>query len=182
MYVLPNALQNIPDSVSQYVRTSEKQQVFSTHIRQLLRENDSIDNSDAIDWLWQRYIDTSTFQGPDVYFFQYNGVVTIRWFTLHRKEDGIHIFFEPDGEEEFSIGEFLAEVESFHVRYMEQMKQRIDFVVEHNPVPNVFLDVSETYEVYERRKSSLKEAMEKPPLVTDWSVVLTAINKLGTLS
>jgi hypothetical protein len=181
--ILPNILQSIPDSIFQYVNTTERQLAFSRRLRKVYEENDSVDEEyfDAMEWLWRRKIDTSVFRCPDVHFFRFQNKIIIRWFSQHAQKEGIPIFFEADGEDEYTTSEFLVELESFHQRYIEEMKRRLDFVVEQKPVPNMSLDVSANYKVYEERKSSLKEAIEKPPLVTDWSVVLAAINKIESV-
>jgi hypothetical protein len=181
--ILPNILQSIPDSIFQYVDTAERQLAFSTRLRKVYKENDLVDEEyfDAVEWLLRRKIDTSVFPCPDVHFFRFQNKIIIRWFSQHAQEDGIPIFFEANGEDEYTVSEFTTELELFHQQYIEQMKQRIDFVAEYKPVPNVLLDVTANYKVYEERKFSLKKAIEKPPSVTDWSVVLAAINKIESV-
>jgi hypothetical protein len=181
---LIDMLQPVPSEIQQLIATQEKQEHWTTQLREIFESTDSEEIEDlysvATEW-WNYHRNLSTMhlsEGPNIWIWNYGETIHIRWNNELKNVDGIQPWSTVRGDYTLPLEKFREEVTYFHERIMNEMAYRIKKLMTDNPIPHINIDIRSLEKEHEERKNSLNEAIAKTPNVTSWDTVIEAINML----
>jgi Family of unknown function (DUF5984) len=188
--ILPNILQPIPKELYSLVITQAKENAWKKRWRYLL---DLVDDEDekTIDLFfyaesWWDYRQLSSMhlnQSPNIAIWCFENEIFIRWDTRSKTIDNIPVWSSKIGEVKMSIEEFLNEIRSFHDRFMSAMSDRVNEIVNTNPIPDVEIDIKHLIREQAEREGWLANALKKPALAGSdyWESILKTNRELDLL-
>jgi len=185
--ILPDILDPVPTTVNKLIDTSSAQKSWYSSLDWYFEtdENDELDDLffNATDWWSFRKLSTLHLsQGPDIWFWRINDTIRIRWDNEQKEIDGIQPWTAITGQYDLPIAAFMEEVESFHTRLMDEMGNRIDILLNNNPIPDIKIDFHGLTKEHEERKAFLQSAIKRGPQKTDWNQVLKSNEELQRLN
>ncbi len=181
--ILPHILEPLPPALFEIIKSPQLQKNFENSIQSLASEDEWDEMFDlrcqATQWIWSRKLDTAyLIKGPRIWLFRYEGEIMIRWDNEGEYIDGMQPWSEIQGEEKYSVTDFLFELTLFNDRLMEQMKSRIDYIIRENPIPDVEIDLDSLANDHRDRSIWLRQALNAPPKQLETDKILQAISKL----
>lgn len=181
--ILPNVLQPIPKPINDYISSLEKQNKWEATLSEIndISESEQTFNNycTASEWLFDRKL-KGLGGGPDILLWRVEGRVFLRWDNSSYKQNNIHTWATISGEVEFSVKDFLAEIQSFHDRLMKSMEERIKVIGSTNPLPHIKFNMPELLKEQEEIKKSFEEVLTKAPSINDWNDITKANHYLFT--
>lgn len=140
------------------------------------------DCDDAMEWRQRRHLSSMHLSYPPyVVMWRHENSITFRWDNKNNVEHDIPVWSSQGGEYQFSVAEFMHEVESFHNRFMSAMKERVNIIVIDNPMPNVNIDIDRLVQEHGERELSLEHALKRQPCVKSWETVISANQRLSII-
>lgn len=182
--ILPNILQAVPSEIFDYISTIKKQKMWSEKLKNIFESTDSeeIDKTYylASEWLNHRYLQ-GLGGGPNIWFIRAGDFIYIRWNNESINYKGIQVWSSTLGEYCLSVEEFMKEVKFFHLRLIDNMNERVQYIATCNPLPHIKIDVPQLIKEQNERKESLDNALSYYPTIESWNDVIIANNKLKNI-
>jgi hypothetical protein len=183
--MLPSILDQVPAHLVQYM-TGDFAQSFREKYGTWCEEHFELLDEDqywqiaesANTWIGARHLD-SGYLRPSMNLFIWSDAthVHLEWDNSDVHIDGEMAWTAICGQFSLTREEFLAEIESFHHRLMDQMAARVEQVVKGALSPQVRIDMPGLIAEHEQRTGSLNRALaiQSP---TNWSEVEDAVNTI----
>ncbi|OUS29194.1 hypothetical protein A9Q99_08755 [Gammaproteobacteria bacterium 45_16_T64] len=175
--MLSDVLQPIPVRMHEYISTVEKQRVWEDTLAGVYDETEYEEVEEtyemASEWLFHRRLQGMG-GGPNVIIWRVGDTIHIRWNSESILLEGVQAWSTARGEYQLTVEAYVAEVESFHHRLMNDMRERIRLITTNNPMPHVNIDIPALISVQEEKDRFLSESLNRKPNVDDWGDVLSA--------
>ncbi len=184
--ILPNVLESIPKDIHEIIKTKDRQFKYESILnkyRESLGDNEdpSKEYYSALEWFNERHLVSLHLKnGPEILFWSYQDETYIRWNNENDLEDGIPIWSACSGQVVYQKDTFKKEVLSFHERLMQEMENRIEKIINENPIPHIKIDIDSLLSEHRKRKNSLNEALSIIPK-TSWSMVRSSIETINNV-
>ncbi|MGO8670111.1 MAG: DUF5984 family protein [Capsulimonadaceae bacterium] len=189
---LPAFLTPIPEEFATRVESSDS---WNARVEQAARwaddSDDQVDQGDrqdtwerfdlsekALSWWWDRTWDAHHLSHPPrIWIWTVGETTRLRWDNRESMFEGHPVWDAQTGEVSMPAGEFIAEVNSFHGRFLAEMQERVAAVKRNWTGSDVHTDVDSLDREQQERSGRLAAALGRNERV-DWFRVRRALDRL----
>jgi len=188
MEMLPYILEPVPAPLVPYISGESAKAWQKAYGDWCERDDDVLDPDHlgeiadaAVSWSGKRRLD-SAYLSPsaNIAIWSDRERVHIEWDNRDRYFDGRPAWSALVGSYQMPRDQFIEEMQSFHVRLMEQMAERIDQVVARGLPTGIEIDVPGLIREHEQRARPLDAVLKFDPR-TDWQQTESAIREILSL-
>ncbi|HEY7063340.1 MAG TPA: DUF5984 family protein [Chloroflexota bacterium] len=185
MRMLPKVVEAVPAALATRLHLSERWDHWLGRAEAWMLSQAEDDRTawdlyyQATGWWGERLLTTlGLAHPPRLWIWRADESVYLRWDNRKARIDGIPVWQAAAGEVSMPVNTFMAEVASFHTRFMEAMQARIEELRVHWPRADIRPDTESIEQEHTRRAALFPGSGSSPLAVTDWDAVQSAMNTI----